>query len=195
MSDKILVTGFGPFGEHVVNASWKAVQLLPDEIDGINIIKEEIPVQYSQVEQKVPDLWRQHQPLLVIHVGVSQEAKVITIEQCAKRYGYDRCDVLGQKHPTGEACVSGQNCIFTGINVMDLCDKINKGGYVNACASTDAGRYLCEYIYYTSLNIDPSKVLFVHVPTLDNPYSAGELAQGLLNIIQFTLDQLFGNYQ
>lgn len=33
--------------------------------------------------------------------------------------------------------------------------------------SSNAGRYLCEFIYYSSLSIDNSRCLFVHVPDLN----------------------------
>lgn len=58
----ILVTGFGPFRDHLVNASWESVKLLPDEIDGYKIVKKEIPVLYNDVEMKIPALWRELNP-------------------------------------------------------------------------------------------------------------------------------------
>lgn len=58
----ILVTGFGPFRDHIVNASWESVKLLPDEIDGYQIVKKEIPVLYNDVEMKIPALWEELNP-------------------------------------------------------------------------------------------------------------------------------------
>lgn len=46
-------------------------------------------------------------------------------------------------------------------------------------------RYLCEFIYYMSMNerlkpeFSSSSVLFVHVPMLDKPYSKENLAKTL----------------
>lgn len=51
-------------------------------------------------------------------------------------------------------------------------------------------RYLCEYIYYKSLHMDRTRVLFVHVPPLDKPYSVQELGNGLNLIIEEALKQL-----
>lgn len=60
--DNILITGFGPFGVHKINASWECVSLLPNEIQGYNIIKKEIPVMYSYVEENIPQLWNKYNP-------------------------------------------------------------------------------------------------------------------------------------
>lgn len=40
---KILVTGFDPFGGEKINPAIEAVKKLPDEIDGNQIIKLEVP--------------------------------------------------------------------------------------------------------------------------------------------------------
>lgn len=59
----VLVTGFGPFGEHKINASWEAVKLLPEyDLQGINLFIEEIEVAYTTVERKVPLLWKEINP-------------------------------------------------------------------------------------------------------------------------------------
>ncbi|OQV19071.1 putative Pyroglutamyl-peptidase 1, partial [Hypsibius exemplaris] len=71
---RVLVTGFGPFGEHSVNASWEAVRhltVLDDLKDVVDLFVEEIPVKYHEVSTVVPDLWKKYQPHLVIHCGVS----------------------------------------------------------------------------------------------------------------------------
>lgn len=58
----ILVTGFGPFNGHNINASWEAVKLLPDEVDDFVLVKTEIPVIYDKVERKIPTLWKELNP-------------------------------------------------------------------------------------------------------------------------------------
>lgn len=59
----VLVTGFGPFRDHSVNASWEAVKLLPNyKIEGVNLHIKEIPVTYKDVEEIVPKLWKDLQP-------------------------------------------------------------------------------------------------------------------------------------
>lgn len=60
----ILVTGFGPFREHLVNASWEAVKQLPNVIDDCDVVKLEIPVTYEHVESKIPSMWRELDPVV-----------------------------------------------------------------------------------------------------------------------------------
>ena len=53
-------------------------------------------------------------------------------------------------------------------------------------------RYLCDFSYFVSLNINRFKSAFVHVPPLDNPYSGQELADGLEQVILSMLKQING---
>lgn len=68
----ILVTGFGPFGDHVVNASWEAVKELPnlcahsEEFSDITLITEQIPVSYNYVSTNIPMLWKKYDPIVNI---------------------------------------------------------------------------------------------------------------------------------
>ena len=56
--------GFGPFGNHNVNASWEAVQELEKLVtsDEFVLVTREIPVEYDTVKTLVPSLWKQFQP-------------------------------------------------------------------------------------------------------------------------------------
>lgn len=50
-------------------------------------------------------------------------------------------------------------------------------------------RYLCEYIYYTSLSVNNTCTLFVHVPDL-TIYSSEEIARGLEKVLDLCMKQL-----
>ena len=39
--------------------------------------------------------------------------------------------------------------------------------------------YLCGYIYYSSLLIDRTRTAFIHVPMLNKPFSAAQMAAGI----------------
>lgn len=61
--ENVVVTGFGPFAGHQINASWEAVKLLKHEtIDGINFVLEEIPVVYDYIDKTIPFLWEKYNP-------------------------------------------------------------------------------------------------------------------------------------
>ena len=51
--------------------------------------------------------------------------------------------------------------------------------------SEDAGRYLCDFIYYKSLHVMSGDALFVHVPELDGDLiTAEKISHDLAEIIR-----------
>ncbi|KAK2586454.1 hypothetical protein KPH14_010729 [Odynerus spinipes] len=194
---KILITGFGPFNNHIVNASSEAVKELAklwpkSELRNIQLITKQIPVSYEYVSTEISKLWKEHNPIIVIHVGVSHKVNCLTIEHVAHSTGYKQMDIHN-KCPD-EICIPPQ-VLKTSIDVNSLCDSINKNSTESgctACISHDAGRYLCEYIFYQSLNIGMQKTLFVHVPDL-NVYSTTQTSKGLYDIIYFLVKTLNDN--
>ncbi|XP_066263027.1 pyroglutamyl-peptidase 1 [Euwallacea similis] len=190
-NNNILVTGFGSFGVHKINASWEAVSALPDKIESFNIIKNQIPVEYKYVEKNVPLLWEQYNPKLVIHVGVSSLSTEIQLETCANRTGYIKQDVSEACPQSGQACCGKRNsedCIKTGLSTEVICNRLNQNPLLKASLSCNSGRYLCEFIYYVSLNVNSKRTLFVHVPPLDQPFSKSQLTFALEEIIRCALE-------
>ncbi|KAK3789410.1 hypothetical protein RRG08_005557 [Elysia crispata] len=192
----IVVTGYGPFRGHTVNASWVAVQELKSlglDDDTVELHVYEIPVSYDVVKRTIPGLWEKHKPDLMVHVGVSGMACELTLEQQAHNDGYDRYDVDGQV-PHTKMCVDGSchNIIASGLNMSLVCEEVNNMCEMKAKAvvSHDPGRYLCDFIYCLSLHINKNRTAFIHVPPLDAPYNASELAQGLRAAIKSMLSQL-----
>lgn len=63
-----LVTGFGPFDNHVINASWEAVKELSnlsatsEQLKDVKVIVKEIPVSYDGVVDYVSKLCNEYKP-------------------------------------------------------------------------------------------------------------------------------------
>lgn len=86
---EIYITGFGKFtGHEDVNASWEAVQLLPDtvKIDSqvFKVNKLEVPIVYEKVDQFVEKIWKTNPILVSLFLlamnGVKwEDSKVTTI--------------------------------------------------------------------------------------------------------------------
>jgi pyrrolidone-carboxylate peptidase len=62
----VLVTGFEIFGEHVVNASWAAVQMLPsmgvDDEFNVRLVIDELPVKYAYIPTYLRVIWEELKP-------------------------------------------------------------------------------------------------------------------------------------
>ncbi|XP_033633883.1 pyroglutamyl-peptidase 1-like [Asterias rubens] len=196
MPDKrtVVVTGFGPFWEHKVNASWAAVQELQRlglQDKDIELITVEVAVEYESAKKLVPQLWKEYDPCLVVHVGVSGIAKELTLEQQAHNTGYDKPDV-GYLIPPTKCCYQdGPDCILSQINMSVVCNDVNSSNCpTNAVVSYNAGKYLCDFVYYISLYQNCAQTAFIHVPPLGKPYSVRQLGEGLRAAIHSILKQV-----
>ncbi|TKS80032.1 Pyroglutamyl-peptidase 1 [Collichthys lucidus] len=191
---KVIVTGFEPFGEHAVNSSWVAVQELErlglgEEVD---LHVREVPVEYQAVQSLLPSLWKDPQPQqLVVHVGVSGLATTVTLEQCGHNRGYKRLDNCSFC-PASQCCMeNGPDCIQSVLDMDAVCKRVNDSSLgVTLSVSKDAGRYLCDYTYYTSLYLGQGHSAFIHVPPLGKPYSSQDLGRALQAAIQEMLNLL-----
>ncbi|OWK51225.1 Pyroglutamyl-peptidase 1 [Lonchura striata] len=152
----VVVTGFGPFGEHAVNASWIAVQEL-EKLglrDDVDLHVYEVPVEYQTVQRLIPALWKKHSP-----------------QKCGHNVGYkglDNCRFC----PGSQCCVEGgPECIDSIIDMDAVCRRVSALGLdVTVTISKDAGRYLCDFTYYTSLyqsrgrRVSPDSEGFLPIP-------------------------------
>ena len=188
------MTGYGPFGEHKENPSWLVVKNLADtwHSDEHQLIVQEVPVSYNYVHKNIPLLLKQHQPQVVIHVGVGHPGRV-ALETRAYSTGYVRLDVDGHAGPCDGECV----CLETSLDVDRVvieCRRCGPGEFGAVERSVDAGRYLCEYIFYTSLSETQAEgahrnVLFVHVPDFTEEITLEKLTSVLRRVVECCCQQ------
>ncbi|KAK4315683.1 hypothetical protein Pmani_000469 [Petrolisthes manimaculis] len=185
----IYVTGFGPFDSHPVNASQIAVEKLVKqnlESDlGVKLVTEIVKVEYEYVKKTVPQRWKELKPKLVVHVGVSGMAETLTLEQLAHNHEYTRSDNCGCLPNQGSCCPDGDPVLKSGIRMDLISSKLNKMIHLKlSCAkSTDPGRFLCDFIYYLSLNEDRIRAAFIHVPPLSK-FSAQDISASIAAAIK-----------
>uniref|UniRef100_A0A8C7AEF3 Pyroglutamyl-peptidase I like n=1 Tax=Neovison vison TaxID=452646 RepID=A0A8C7AEF3_NEOVI len=189
----VVVTGFGPFRQHLVNSSWEAVKELSKL--GLNSNKNvelrilQLPVDYREVKQKVIRIWEDLKPQLVVHIGMDTSAKVIILEQCAKNRSYQDADIRGFRPARGECLPDGPEVIVSEVSMKAVRKRFAVEG-VEVIFSRDAGRYVCDYTYYLSLHHGNGYAALIHVPRLSLWFSARLLGKALQVIIQDMLEEL-----
>ena len=196
----IILTGFGPFGHHQINSSSEIVFEVKRTWPHLNISLEalQIPVSYEAVNLILPTIYNENNFELCVHFGVSNYTN-LTLEVKAHNAGYNYPDVDGQL-PYNRKCENdGAEVLETIFDLKKIANScMKKYPIVNIDVSENAGRYLCEFIYYKSLSIAAKKnipVLFVHVPEITaNSYSLEQLATASKNLIEVLMEQIYPNF-
>ncbi|MCJ1436893.1 hypothetical protein MMC27_006275 [Xylographa pallens] len=193
----VLVTGFGPFRDTPLNPSFLIASALPRALSTptnrpihIHAHPSAIPVSYAAVREllpallfpgsgtpKLPTSTTASRPNfdLTLLIGVAPGRSDFALETQARRDGYGKEDVRGQTWE-GDALwgrgYKAPEVLGTGVQRGEVWRRW-RGGLpgLPLRLSTDAGHYLCEFIYYTGLveywRRDPEgerPVLFLHVP-------------------------------
>lgn len=166
---KVLITGFDPFGGEAINPAWEAVNALPDEINGIEVIKVQIPTVFKKSAQKLFETIDVVKPNAVICVGQAGGRFDFNVERVAINVDDARIPDNEGKQPIDEKIFEdGENAYFATLPIKAMVEEARKAG-VPASVSNTAGTFVCNHImysllYYLSKNNLNIRGGFIHVP-------------------------------
>ncbi|XP_030621189.1 pyroglutamyl-peptidase 1 [Chanos chanos] len=187
----VVITGFGPFRQYLVNPSWEAAKGLKiiGLGDGLKVHIQEVPVSYSKAMEAITNIWQTVKPKVAVHLGIAPGSRCITLEQRGKNQGYKGRDVCGLC-PANHCCIVGGPDTLDSIIDMKSLTKHLKSLDLDVIYSRDAGRYLCDFTYYCSLYHGQGRAAFIHVPASGSLACPARLVPLLHSIIQAMLCQL-----
>lgn len=168
---KILVTGFDPFGGATINPAYEAVKLIPDVVEGANIVKIEIPTVFGRDEAVVKAAIEEHRPDVVVCVGQAGGRSGITVEKVAINLMEARIpDNEGNQPIDTPIKEDGETAYFASVPVKSMVQYMNNAR-IPARVSYTAGTYVCNDIMYRLMYMIDKEYPgmrggFVHVPYL-----------------------------
>lgn len=143
--------------------------------------------------QAYPDGYPIDHPLtgfdVVIHVGVGRGGS-IRLETLAHKHSYDKPDTASSLAPAlsdnkrgfGQGYEQFGDIQQTTVNIGELVAWLKAKG-LQVDQSWDAGRYVCDFIYYASLtNATGAKVLFIHVPPVEDGPGVQKCTEVIRNV-------------
>ena len=165
--NKVLLTGFEPFGTASSNPSGEIVK----QISGDSIVTAILPVTYAQSAERLLELIAKHNPDVVICLGQAEGRTQITPEKVAINLDDARLpDNAGVQRSDVKILNNGPEAYFTTLPIKEMVEAAKAAG-VAASVSLSAGAFLCNHVFYVAQNnFAGTKVRsgFVHVPLMDS---------------------------
>lgn len=194
---KVLVTCFEPFGGESINPSQMAVAQLPDEMDGIKVIKQVIPTVYNKSIDTLYEVLKREMPDAVICIGQAGGRPNMTVERVAINIDDAPMEDNDGNQPIDVPIFTdGPAAYFATLPIKAMVKNCNDIG-IPATISNSAGTFVCNHLmysacHYAALNQPQLKAGFVHIPfvpeqTTDKPtmpsMSCADIITGLKSFI------------
>lgn len=166
---KILVTGFEPFGSHRSNPSWDAVEALPEEIEGVQIVKRKLPVSFRRFSAPLEAAIEEERPDGLICVGLAGGEDKVSVERVGINLMEARIpDNDGFQPFDTPIRPDGGTAYFSTLPVKRMAKAVESRG-IACCVSYSAGTFVCNAALYTGLYLSSRryrfmKCCFIHVP-------------------------------
>lgn len=165
----LLITGFDPFSGANVNASWAAVEGLPDTIGDFALCKLQLQTVFGRAPHAVIEKADACHPDAILCVGVAAGRDAVTPERIGVNIRDARIADNAGVQPRGERIVpDAPAAYFSSMDVERMAQAARETG-CRAAVSNSAGTFVCNDTLFTLLHHfrDSSvRVGFVHVPQL-----------------------------
>jgi pyroglutamyl-peptidase len=169
MSLTVLITGFGPFPGAPFNPTQSLVPTLakmrrPAFAD-VQRVGHVFATRYDAVDRELPALLRTHRPDVVLLWGLAARTPYLRIERHARNRRSSTLPDAGGALPSRRVIDTRAAAALTGRAPFIQALRAARSTRIPARLSRDAGRYLCNYVYWRALEQSAAPlVLFVHVP-------------------------------
>ena len=190
---RVLLTGFGPFPGIPDNPSARLAEALAATSSALDcdLHWQVLPTEWETVAALVPALHETLQPHVMIHFGLSECSKTFRIERSAHNRTAPRHDAKGALPSSALVLPQRPDRLDTRLPAAVLAAHLRAQGLA-ATTSHSAGSYLCNFLYYLSLEWgsrqeSPPIVLFVHIPQTsaqDGPFSEAQLLRGAQELLR-----------
>jgi pyroglutamyl-peptidase len=172
--NRILVTGFDPFGGQPINPSWLAAQALDGrELDGHLVVAVQLPTQFGRSLDALRQAMAEHRPSLVLCTGQAGGRSAISLERVAINVNDARIpDNAGAQPVDTPVIAGGPAAYFTSLPIKAMLATMLAHG-IRAEVSQTAGTFVCNHVFYGLMHAlagDPAwrhtRGGLVHVPWL-----------------------------
>ena len=195
MTIRVLITGFGPYGNTTINPSLAVVHLLQkseclecellekkqglESVAGAEIIAKEVSCEFNKCIEETIAYMKELKPDAVIMLGEYPGRSMVTVERVAINYNdstrYGCADNAGYAPQGGKTATYGPDAYLSTLPLRRIVKDLRSRG-IPADISGDAGTLMCNHIMYGILNYikhnakgsDESGIFagFVHLPAL-----------------------------
>ena len=158
----LYVTGFGKFADILENPTTYIVRELQRKYEAkelevnikyIKIVEVSIQDCDEALEQIVKVIQQEPEGKhLIVHFGVAEDRDCYSIEHKAKNIMDFGCpDERGNNPLNTLICDKSGECRETSLKVDEICQSLISGGHPQTKKSSDAGEYICNYMFYKAL--------------------------------------------
>lgn len=185
----VLLTGFEPFEQQEVNASWAAVRAVAESWDqageGAALVTALLPVSFARAPRRLAELLRDVQPSLVVAVGEAGGRSAVSVERVAVNVQDARIPDEEGAQPVDEPVVpGGDSAHFSTLPVKACLTALRDAGVPGEVSNT-AGTFVCNTVAYALADqlaaghAPGARGGFVHVPRLPEQVAAGAASLGV----------------
>ena len=171
----VLVTGFEPFGGDGFNPSQAIAQTLDGRASagGARIVGRTLPVVFGEAARELRTLLRQHEPRLVLCLGLAGGRVAVTPERIAINLADARLpDNRGRQLTDAPVVRGGPTAYWSTLPVKAIVAAL-RAEDIPAGVSHSAGTFVCNEVFYALLHtlrhtrargLRGTRGGFVHVP-------------------------------
>ena len=181
----VLVLGFEPFDKAPLNPAWEVARRLDgNTIDGARVAGVQLPCVFGKALDALDAALQQHQPSLVIALGLAGGRTALSIERVAINVDDARiADNAGQQPIDVAVTPDGPAAYFARLPIKQAVTAMRAAG-VPAEVSNTAGTFVCNHVFYHLMHglaglPNAPRAGFVHVPVLPQQQALHPLGQAM----------------
>ena len=182
---KILLTGFEPFGGDGVNPSWEIARTLDGTtVAGAQVVACQLPCVFGRAPQVLQQALAQGQWALVVALGMAGSRTGLSFERIAINLDDASIpDNAGQQPVDVAVFQGGPAAYFSTLPVKRMVDAVRVAG-IAADTSQTAGTFVCNHVFYHLMHMlvsmpNAPRAGFVHVPVLPQQQALHPLGQAM----------------